>query len=476
MSAPLPLAGPALRPPGPTLLARYGEWLRTHAAAVRAMQWAVVAAYAALLVVPACLPLPPDDARALDNVTVLAQWAFWGLWWPFVILSMLVAGRTWCGVLCPEGTLTEAASRMGLGLPTPRWLKWAGWPFVAFALTTVYGQLVSVYQYPKAALLVLGGSTLAAIAVGFLFGRDKRVWCRHLCPVNGVFGLLSRLAPVHFRVDRAAWSRNAGHMAIHPVNCAPMVRIRRMTGNAECHMCGRCSGHLAAVELAARTPNREILSIAPAAASRWDAMLVVVGLVGISIGAFQWSASPWLVKAKVAASDWIVAHGPAWLLESGAPWWLLTNYPDANDVFTWLDGILVVGYIALTATVLSAAVFALLGLAGRVLPAPRAPQLWRLCYALVPLAGLGVFLGLTSLTATLAKAEGARLAWLPFARGAVLAAGSAWSLALAWRMLAPAGTLPRRIAGFTLVALAVALVAAAWSMLFFGIWPMGSLR
>lgn len=476
MGSPLPLAGSALRPPGPALLARYGEWLRTHAAAVRVAQWSVVAVYAVLLVVPACLPLPPDDARAFDNVTVFAQWAFWGLWWPFVILSMLVAGRTWCGVLCPEGTLTEAASRVGLGLSAPRWLKWAGWPFVAFALTTVYGQLVSVYQYPKAALLVLGGSTLAAIAVGLLFGRDKRVWCRHLCPVNGVFGLLSRLAPVHFRVDRAAWSRNAGRIAIHPVNCAPMVRIRRMTGNAECHMCGRCSGHLAAVELAARAPDREIVSIEPQAASRWDAMLVVVGLIGISIGAFQWSASPWLVRAKVAATEWIVAHGPAWLLEDGAPWWLLTHYPDANDVFTWLDGALVVGYIGAAAATLSASVFALLALAARILPAPRVAQVWRLSYALVPLAGLGVFLGLSSLTATLAKAEGARLAWLPFARGAVLAAGSAWSLALAWRMLAPAQTRPRRVAAFALVTLAVALVAAAWSMLFFGIWPLGSMR
>ena len=152
----------------PHALAGYGEWLRRHGAIVRAVQWIVVAAYAFLLIVPAFLPLPADDAHALDSLTIFAQWAFWGVWWPFVILSMFVAGRTWCGIFCPEGTLTEAASRIGLGRATPHWLRWAGWPFVAFATTTIFGQLVSVYQYPKAALLVLGGSTLAAIGVGLV--------------------------------------------------------------------------------------------------------------------------------------------------------------------------------------------------------------------------------------------------------------------------------------------------------------------
>lgn len=447
----------------------YGEWLRDHAAAVRSLQWTVVVAYALLVIVPALLPLPPDDARAFDNFTIFAQWAFWGVWWPLVILSMFVAGRTWCGVFCPEGTLTEAASRVGLGRATPRWLRWGGWPFVAFALTTIFGQLVSVYQYPQAALLVLGGSTVAAIGVGFVFGREKRVWCRHLCPVNGVFAVLSRVAPVHFGVDRARWSANAGHISVHPVNCAPMVRIRRMTGPTECHMCGRCSGHLDAVYLAPRASNREVTALRAVDASHWDALLIVVGMIGIALGAFQWSVSPWFVQMKLASASWILDHGPAWLLASNAPWWLLTNYPEANDVFTWLDGALVVAYICAVAVVLSTFTFAMLALAAGALRDRSIAQVWRLSYALIPLAGLGVFTGLSSLSVTLARAEGLSVASVPAARALVLGAGAAWSLWLAWRMFAAAPSLARRLAALSCIALAVVVIVAAWGLLFF-VW------
>src|SRR5260363_431808 len=55
-----------------------------------------------------------------------------------------VFGRVWCGILCPEGALSEFASRHGRSRPIPRWMRWGGWPFVAFSITTVYGQMVSV--------------------------------------------------------------------------------------------------------------------------------------------------------------------------------------------------------------------------------------------------------------------------------------------------------------------------------------------
>ena len=159
------------------------------------------------------MPPPPPGAHLYDNLRLFAQFAFWGIWWPFVMLSMMTMGRVWCGTLCPEGTLTEFASRHGLGRAIPRWLRWGGWPFVAFVCTTVYGQLVSVYEYPEAAALVLGGSSVAAVAVGFVYGKGKRVWCRHLCPANGVFALLARLAPVHFAADEQAWRRHGGGAA-----------------------------------------------------------------------------------------------------------------------------------------------------------------------------------------------------------------------------------------------------------------------
>lgn len=60
-------------------LQRLGDGMRRHAPVIRAVQWAVVLFYALLLVVPAVLPLPGSQARMLDNLTLFAQFLFWGI-------------------------------------------------------------------------------------------------------------------------------------------------------------------------------------------------------------------------------------------------------------------------------------------------------------------------------------------------------------------------------------------------------------
>ncbi len=453
-----------------TWLARLGEAMRRHRRIILAIQWVVIVFYVVLVTVPAFLPLPETGATIVSNLTLAAQFVFWGIWWPFVIFTTLFAGRVWCGVFCPEGALAEHVSRFGLNRRVPKFIRWSGWPFVAFILTTVYGQLVSVYEYAQAALLVLGGSTLAAIAVGFLYGREKRVWCRYLCPVSGVFSLLGRVAPLQFKVDRQVWRE---HRPNFRLECAPLVDVKGMTGSSDCHLCGQCSGFREAVHLTARLPGSEVAQLPDGEVSKWDARLVVFGMLGVAVGAFQWSSSPWFVMAKQALAEWLVDREWFGPLESDIPWWILTHYPEAGDVFTWLDGALVLGYIGAMALVVGTWISLWLALAGQLTKGPG--DTWRhaarrLAYTLTPLAGLGIFLGLSALTVTLLKAEGLRFPWLGSARGMVLAVGVLWSLGLAWRQLhhrnAP---LSRMAAAFTCMAMAVVPVVGSWMMLFY-VW------
>lgn len=451
-------------PPPPTRLARCGLFLRRHRKLILTVQWAVVIVYAALVAVPAFMPLPPEDAHIWDNLRLFAQFAFWGVWWPGVMIATLALGRVWCGLFCPEGALSEWASRFGRGKPVPGWLKWSGWPFVAFVCTTVYGQLVSVYEYPQAALLVLGGSTVAAVALSFIYGRGKRIWCRYLCPASGVFAVLARFAPLHYKVDRAAWDRHEGDF--EPVNCAPLVDVRRMQSAAECHSCGRCAGQRGAVELTARVPGAEILD--PQVPARTaEALTLLFGVLGVATAAFQWTLSPWFLHTKLRLADWLVEHDHFALLDNDVPWWLLTHYPEASDTFTWLDGGLILAYLLGGGALLGGLLWVGPAIAARLLKDARLT--WqKLTLALTPLAGASVILGLSMLTITHLKAERLYLGWVPGFRIVLLTLGCLAALWLAVRLVAGAESgRVRRIAAGVALAWPVALMATNWITVFF---------
>jgi hypothetical protein len=332
--------------------------------------------------------------------------------------------------------------------------------------------MISVYQYPAAVLVILGGSTAAAIVVALIWGRNKRVWCRYLCPVNGVFGLLSKLAPVHFHVDRMAWNswQKPVHTVLPYVDCAPLVPLRTLESNSLCHMCGRCSGFRGAVTLARRSPNHEIVNVAGSAPKPWETFLIVAGMMGIAAGAFHWSVSPWFIAAKQSVAAWLVGRDILWPLEMSAPWWILTNYPARNDVLTLLDGAMLLAHIFATATVLSASIYAALGLATVALGRWSWPRFHHLAQSLIPLAGCGIFLGLSALSVTLLRGEGLSLDWVDAVRISLIAGASLWSLWLASsiaRRYSASGL--RKLASTLAVAAAVA-TADVSSALLFWVW------
>lgn len=416
------------------VLAKLGDAMRRHSAVIRAVQWVILLVYAVLLVIPAVLDVPPEGASILTHLSLFAQFVFWGVWWPFVMLSVILFGRIWCGVFCPEGMLTELASKHGRAHAIPKWLRWGGWPTLAFISTTVYGQLISVYEYPQAALLILGGSTLVAVLVGYVYGREKRVWCRYLCPASGVFALLARLSPVHFAVNEEAWRNyvktDSGHS--ERVNCAPLLDMRHMSGTSQCHQCGRCSGYRQAISLSLRPPGQEVLNGAQQKQNRWDAVLLLFGVFGLAMGAFQWSASPWFVWLKTSIADRLIARENFALFDDQIAWWILTHHPESGDVFSYLDGLCILLYLGLATAFIGGVCMGLLKLSAACVRGLR----WQdLSMALIPLGGIGLFLGLSMMSLTHLRAEGVVFSWVAPVRLALLAIAALWSCTLAWKLI-----------------------------------------
>ncbi|WIA18804.1 hypothetical protein OEZ85_003487 [Tetradesmus obliquus] len=199
--------------------------------------------------------LGPQDRESSAALTV-----FWAGWWPLVLLSFPITGRAWCA-MCPfmlTGQVVQAAvgkdvapvdpvpvtppaaaaaagampSRLQRGQliasllaaaqakwgALQRWVPahaawhkwqlqkwpeadvalWGNWLLVAgFAAILCWEELDDLPHHAALSgwLLLL----ITAGAVGFSMVFEKRLWCRHICPIGGMNGLFSKLSCTEIR-------------------------------------------------------------------------------------------------------------------------------------------------------------------------------------------------------------------------------------------------------------------------------------
>ncbi|MFY9699309.1 MAG: 4Fe-4S binding protein, partial [Rhodoplanes sp.] len=173
------------------------------------------------------------------------------------------------------------------------------------------------------------------------------------------------------------------------------------------------------------------------------------------------------VNVKQAIAAWLVEHGIMWPVEASAPWWILTNYANQNDVMTLLDGAVMIGYILVVAICIGGFIGVCVALSTRLLGPWSWARFHHLVQSFIPLAGCGVFLGLSMTTVTLLRHEGLDLGIVGPLRAAMLAGASFWSLWLAFRIAAlHAAAVPRQVLAMVPIGLAVAASAAVWAALF----------
>jgi hypothetical protein len=455
-------------------LAAVGNWLGQHQRLIRRIQWCIILLYAGLMITPLFLPLPDDSATLFHNLTVFAGFLFWGVWWPFVLLSMVLFGRLWCGVLCPEGSLSEIANQYGRGKSIPRWMRWGGWPFVAFGLTTIYGQLTSVYQYPKPVILILGGSTLAAMVVGFLYGKSNRVWCKYLCPVTGVFSLLARLAPFRFKPDQEKWYTEQ-NKHINTVRCPTLLPLPKMTGGANCLMCGKCANFRGAIQLAPRSANEEVVVYGEKNGNIYDSILIIFGLGGLALAAFQWTNSFWFQHFRNVIEAWFLVHNIQWVFNTNVPWWIFTHYPERGDVFSWIYGFEVLSYILMVGFLFGSITTILMSAAVKASGELSLRRFNHLSQSLIPLVGCSVFIGLLANTLSiLQKYADIGFLWANYGKAGLLFLATCWSGYIAFKIIKHAtSSISRQLISLSFMLLIFVVINYSW-VLVLHIWSIKS--
>lgn len=396
------------------------------------------AVFVGIIAVPAFLDAPPADATPLTHFAPFAGYLLWGVWFPLVFLSVIFSGRSWCGLLCPMGAASEQINRFGLKRAIPRWLKWEGTPVVSFIIVTILGQTVGVRDHAEAALEVFGGTMLAALLIGFLYGDKKRAWCRHACPIGLLLGVFSRLGAVDFAPRNR---RMGGEGYSEKGVCPTMIDLARKNESRHCITCFRCTNPSAkgGVHLALHAPGREIENIREHNANPAETWFLFIA-TGLAVGGFLWLVLPLFQDGRQELGEWALAHGWMFFLEPG-PGWLMSVHPDRNEVFLWLDFTMIVGFMILCAVGLTAILAALTALSAWLAGKAGgngtfAVRFTELGYQYAPVAMVSLLIGLAGMlfapiAATPLGEEGAGAL-----KAALFLAGLVWSLRLGFRILA----------------------------------------
>ena len=199
-----------------------------------------------------------DPFAALQVVAAAKSAAFAGLAWalPVLVAYGVVRGRAFCGWACPVNLLCEFVDwlrgKSGITVcerVVPRKAKVALAAAVlalSAACSVPVFELVNPISAVNKAVLFgsfAGAFTLVAIVVAELFWA-RRVWCRALCPLGGMYEVLGCVGLASVKIDHDSCV-NCGACQ-RACLCDPEILDAALAGEADrvaagdCMLCGKC--------------------------------------------------------------------------------------------------------------------------------------------------------------------------------------------------------------------------------------------
>ena len=165
----------------------------------------------------------------------------WAIWWPFLIFSIIISARSWCGY-CPMPVVSDGINYFKKKFfPIPAVLtKYGIWIGIAgFALILLAEHAAHMFTVSRATsvllLCILAGTT----GTNFLFG--KRSWCKHFCPLGRMIACSSAISLLELGSNSNVCSSQCHtHDCIKDGNCPMGIHPSAAAVSKDCILCLSC--------------------------------------------------------------------------------------------------------------------------------------------------------------------------------------------------------------------------------------------
>ena len=221
-----------------------------------------------------------------QNIALIMVWGFWE---PVVVLSCFLGARIWCKV-CPIGACSELLGKtVGFKRQVPLFLRKYGFYLSAFGLATIFWSesAAGVISSPSATAILMLSIVVLAAVTGLLYQR--RAWCRYLCPLGGMVGVLSTCSSIELRSNYNICTNNCAKHECYAGNttqggCPVFEGPFSLRSNQNCILCGKC------IETCPN--NSPVLNLRPPGQELWTSQkkeqnTVALGLVLIGTQIFR---------------------------------------------------------------------------------------------------------------------------------------------------------------------------------------------
>ncbi|MBM4329342.1 MAG: cyclic nucleotide-binding domain-containing protein [Deltaproteobacteria bacterium] len=252
------------------------------------------------LVILALLFMGPSDPA--QNLAAMGMWA---LAWPGMIIGAFFGARLWCSV-CAIGALSKIGKRIvALEIPFPESLKIRSDFLIAGGILFIIWieTATDIRSSPMNLGLLLLTMFVVAFVMNTLYARQA--WCRYICPLGGMAGLLARTSLVELRAQSGiCLSKCDTQYCYYGVNGkegCPFGQVSAtLHSNQFCKICGNCIKNCPydAISLNLRFPGQEL----------WEAVHVRTGTGFLVLGLMGGLLSD--MAAKTPLYDQLVSWMP----------------------------------------------------------------------------------------------------------------------------------------------------------------------